>query len=145
MPVSNTIFKAYSGAANVTQSLAAQSGVSNSAVLAAQNSGALRGTPAPSLAAFKQSDKTHVALTQAVRQSCGAGGNARACSAASQNLGSYEALVTGPDGALTQALLRKRDESSIREWLTPPTRVLPIKTTTAEVGSVAVTLAALST
>ena len=147
MPVSNTILKTYSAAWKTTQTLAAQSGgsVTNATVLAAQASGGLRGTPTPTMEAFRRSDATYASLAAGVQQACRAGGDGRACSAAAQQLGSYEAAVAGPSGALTQALLNKRDDSSIREWFAPPTRVLPIKVTTPEVGAVAVSLAAMST
>ena len=144
MPVTSTLYKTYGAAWQTTQTLAAQSTPVNSgAVLAAQDVMSLRGAPTPSLASFKASDPTFGVLNQAVARACVPGGDGRACSAAAQQLGSYEALVTGPDGPVTAALLNKRDNSSIREWFAPPTRVLPTKVTTPQVGAVAVSLGAI--
>ena len=149
MPYPSSILNTYAAAWGTTQSLAAQSGgVGAGAVLAAQAAGTLKGGSTPTLESHKQSDATHAALTKAVAQTCKAGGDLRACSSNAQKLGSYEAWLSSNDGPVTAAQLRKRDDSSIyADWLDAtknPTRVLPTKVTTPEVGSLAVTLAALS-
>ena len=144
MPIGSTIIQGNMLAAQRVASLAAQN-PSTGAVLAASTNGTLYGSRTPTLQSFKQTDATHKALTQAVEQSCSVGsGDARACSAAAQRLGSYEALVSSPYGALTQSILRKRDDSSINVWFMHRNQVLPPRSTTADVGALAVTLSAIT-
>lgn len=114
-----------------TAALAAKAQPLDDTILAASGFAGSRG---------RTQDPAAAALRKAADTACFVDNDPSQCSILNQQLASYQASATCPNGPVTASLHEVKRQGSIQDWFHNPVRVSPVKPVTDEVASLAVTM-----